>query len=342
MTKIEWTDDVWNPIVGCSRVSEGCRHCYAERMAARLRAMGTRGCQEVVGDDGRWTGKTVLVEEALGAPLRWRKPRRVFVNSMSDLFHESVPDEWIKKVFAIMTLGKHHTFQVLTKRPAQMLKFMHQLTPQRVAMMAEELFGEYAGIHAANTLDRDWPLPNVWLGVSVEDQGTADARIPLLLDTPAAVRFVSAEPLLGAVDLGPYLFTKPKGAICPECGEASNNPCDNWCRYKPLHWVIVGGESGPGARPMDADWVREIRDQCTSAGVPFFFKQWGEWAPGENVQRQRGWVKTAKWFCDQWAFGRENLAWEGGHYEDEPDLYRIGKREAGAWLDGREHKEWPK
>jgi protein gp37 len=235
--------------------------------------------------DHRWTGKVELVESALDQPLRWRRPRRIFVNSTSDLFHESVPDDWIDRVFAVMALAPHHTFQVLTKRPERARNYMNgRAAWVRVLALLDttkpsDLWN--GGLFQARYhLETGRPLPNVWLGTSIEDQATADARIPHLLATPAAVRFVSAEPLLGPVDL-----TKPgwwRPIIDDEYGAghewltAINIPSPRSRTASQIHWVIVGGESGPGARPMHPDWARSLRDQCTAAGVAFFFKQWGE------------------------------------------------------------------
>lgn len=312
-SKIEWTDATWNPVTGCSRVSEGCRNCYIERTPAfriygRKFEHGTTGVQ--------------LHPERLDQPLKWKRPRRIFVNSLSDLFHEDVPDEFIDQVMRAMANTKRHTYQVLTKRPARMLAYLSGWW-KRCYQDFET--GEYIPVN---------PCPHIWFGVSVENQETADERIPLLLQTPAAVRFVSAEPLLESLDLKTHLWGLHVST----------------CRYETLaslglpaiNWVICGGESGPAARPMHPDWARSIRDQCQGAGVPFFFKQWGEWAPGENVERHSGQVQTAYWYNGHknWIFGRENLAIDGQHRDDEPDLYRIGKKAAGSMLDGREHKEW--
>jgi protein gp37 len=236
-TTIEWTDVTWNPTRGCSRVSEGCRNCYAERMAARYSGLGQafEGFAKSTPAGPRWTGRVELVPSKLDEPLHWRKPRRVFVNSMSDLFHDTIGREELFAVWDVMRRCPQHTFQVLTKRAAGM----------------REVF--------------DWalsdsPLANVWLGVSVEDEATADERIPLLLQTPAAVRFVSYEPALASVDLRAYL-AKPVF-------------CDPYHGQR-LDWVIVGGESGPGARPFDLAWARFILRQCREAGVPCFVKQLG-------------------------------------------------------------------
>lgn len=223
-TSIEWTDATWNPVAGCTILTAGCTNCYAMRMAARLEAMGVEkyvGTTRKSGGRAKWTGKMVMDEKALTVPESWSKPRRVFVNSMSDLFHEAVEAGFIQKVWSVMARTPHHTYQILTKRPDRMAEVLSS---------------------------RNFPiLPNVWLGTSVED-----ARVLYRLDdlrkVPAAVRFVSYEPLIGSV----------------AGGDLTN-----------IHWAIVGGESGPNARPMDPKWIDEIYDQCTDADAAFFFKQWG-------------------------------------------------------------------
>ena len=261
-TGIEWTDATWNPVTGCTKVSPGCDHCYAETFAERWR--GTSGHHFEQGFDVR------LWPDRLGIPLRWKKPRRIFVNSMSDLFHESIPDEYITQVFATMALASQHTFQVLTKRHARMRSLLRNWRfYETVAECATGLITNTrplvkeprdgwtlrntpGGVMRSQWQPPAWPLPNVWLGVSTEDQKWADIRIPALLDTPAAVHFLSCEPLIGPVSL--------KGSQLPG-------------------WVIVGGESGPGARPMDTFWARHIVNQCTETGTPVFVKQMGSvWA----------------------------------------------------------------
>jgi len=243
-TSIEWTDATWNPTRGCSRVSRGCDNCYAMHQAHRFPSFA--GLTRYVGRNGRgvdWTGCVELIPSKLDEPLRWRKPRRAFVNSMSDLFHEALPDGAILRVFEVMARCPQHTFQILTKRPARMLEFCQDTRAEG----------------------------NVWVGVSVEDQATADERIPLLLQTPAAVRFVSYEPALG-----PVLFSSlalplmaPPAATRYESGGSGG-------RLTPaLDWLIVGGESGPGARPFDVAWARSAVRQCREAGVPIFVKQLG-------------------------------------------------------------------
>lgn len=302
MTKIEWTDVTWNPVTGCSKVSEGCRNCYAERMSHRF------GWTEKPWNDQYTVENVKLHPERLEQPLKWKKPRMVFVNSMSDLFHEEVPFEFISKVFHTMWLADEHIFQILTKRPKRMLEYFSRL--------------------GANPL----PLPNVWVGVSVENQEAANERIPLLLETPAAVRFLSCEPLLGPVDLSMFL----------------ENRIDVTDEVLPLiDWIIVGGESGPNARTMHPDWVRSLRDQCQEAGVAFFFKQWGEYYPeaieglpdgigkpgdiqmhttiDSIVQSQVGVTYPV-------AFDSNGKAFK---------LRKVGKKKAGRLLDGREWNEMP-
>jgi protein gp37 len=208
---IEWTEATWNPLTGCTKISPGCKHCYAERMSKRLRAMGQRNYANGF--------KLTLHDHALDLPLTWRRPQTIFVNSMSDLFQDGVPLDFIKNVFSVMKRADWHRFQVLTKRA------------DRLAELTQEL---------------DW-APNVWMGVSVENQRYV-SRIDRLRSTGAAIKFLSLEPLLG--------------------------PLRNLDLTR-IDWVIVGGESGPGARPMDPNWVIDIRDQCRLACVPFFFKQWG-------------------------------------------------------------------
>ncbi|MCP9625248.1 phage Gp37/Gp68 family protein [Nocardia otitidiscaviarum] len=284
MTGIEWTEATWNPVTGCDRVSPGCDHCYAQSMAARLKAMGSDKYQR--DGDPRTSGPgfgVTVHPAALEIPLRWRSPRLVFVNSMSDLFHAQVPEEFIARVFAVMLAAPRHTFQVLTKRPGRARSLLRRRAfARRVFELAVRQYGipsERAGSW--------WPLPNVWVGVSAEDQRWAEIRIPTLIDTPAAVRFVSCEPLLGEVVLNRFLFPNvcPNGCGCRLPDDADTyrcqcvGPCIEWMPAPALDWVIAGGESGPEARAPHPDWVRELRDECLVAGVPFFFKQWGGRTP---------------------------------------------------------------
>lgn len=267
-TSIEWTQATWNPTTGCDRVSAGCDHCYALTLAKRLKAMGAAKYQ--TDGDPRTSGPgfgLAVHEDALTIPLRWRRPRRVFVNSMSDLFHDRVPDEFVADTFAVMALAPRHTFQVLTKRHARMRSLL--ASKRFAALVRNRVYSRHPYGKPA-----DLPLPNVWLGVSVEDQRWADIRIPALLGTPAAVRWISAEPLLGPVSLEvPPFWCYGHGCPTTEC------PNDLHLRRQGIDWVVVGGESGPDARPMHPDWARSLRDQCMGAGVPFLFKQWGGRTP---------------------------------------------------------------
>lgn len=308
-TQIEWTDATWNPVTGCTKVSPGCDNCYAETFAERFR--GTPGHHFERGFD------VVLRPERLDEPLKWRKPRRVFVNSMSDLFHEAIPDEFIVEVFARMWWAPNHTFQVLTKRHGR----MRSLLP-RIEEPLRRREHDLALVDAPTPLT--WPLPNVWLGVSVENQRWADIRVPALLDTPAAVRWLSCEPLLGPVDL---TFCAGVNALeqdwCGGPGGGTGAP------HPFVDWVVVGGESGRAARPMEPDWARGIRDACAAASVPFFFKQWGAWAP-------TGWRGIGRFS------GKEQLVGpvldDMGHREV---IERMSKKAAGRELDGRTWDEYP-
>lgn len=337
---IEWTDATWNPITGCSVVSPGCTNCYAMRLAGtRLKDHPSRaGLTEPSKAGPVWNGQVRWNLRWLEEPLRWKRSRRIFVCAHGDLFHEAAPDAWIDQVFAIMALAPQHTFQVLTKRAARMRAYASD--PAAVRRIYEEvcdlaletgagvliLPGTDASLAPPGPrifLDR-WPLPNVWLGVSAEDQARADERIPDLLATPAAKRFLSAEPLLGRIDL--TRLETFAGERIDALHGISLDYFDEATRRKPrLDWVIVGGESGPGARPMHPDLVRRIRDDCDAAGVPFFFKQWGRW----SLERPP-----------------EGSYWHDFRPSEEtlklgPMMWPVGKTAAGALLDGVEHRAFP-
>lgn len=277
-TSIEWTDTTWNPVTGCTKVSPGCDHCYAETMHERFHGKGSFAV-------------VTRSEARLYRPLTWKKPRRVFVNSMSDLFHDDVPDSFIGRVWEVMAKTPHHTYQILTKRPGRMRALLNRQS------LRDYLFN-YG----------PWPLRNVWLGVSVEDQKWSDVRIPLLLDTPASVRWISAEPLLGPINLGAAAlvpYEREQGGFWRYGARSGVRREDKTWVPAPaaqLDWVVVGGESGPGARPMHPGWARSLRDQCQRAGIPFLFKQWGAHD----------------------ASGK-----------------RVGKGRAGRELNGRTHDEYP-
>ncbi len=299
-TGIEWTEMTWNPVVGCTRVSSGCDHCYAFQLHDQRHIAWKRG---------RWPtapaqyhqpfSKVQLLPERLDDPLRWRKPRRVFVNSLSDLFHPDVPDAYIARVFAVMAEARRHTFQVLTKRPDRMAHLITQwYTPQAGAPAAGPAGGP-AG-----------PLPNVWLGVSVEDQAAADERIPLLLQTPARIRFLSCEPLLGSLNLVDYLQLTDANQMTDERWETHGWGYDRntggfmgvaprgSIPYNPrpgLDWVIIGGESGHHARAMDMAWAQSLVEQCAAAGIAVFMKQLGSVAAKRLGLRDRHGGDPSEW-----------------------------------------------
>lgn len=318
MSKIEWTNRTWNPVTGCFKVSEGCKNCYALRMSHRLSQNPMIGekyagtTTKTAGGKANFTGQINLHHDLVFEPLRWKKPAMVFVNSMSDLFHEGIPFDFIEKVFDTMIEANWHTFQVLTKRPERALAFFRE----------NSRYNKYGYKR------------NIWLGVSVENQAAADVRIPLLLKLHTFTRFLSCEPLLSPVDftkLVPPVGTRFK---CSYCGDYSQIALENCkgCGKKGGHcgsfahidWVIVGGESGPGARPIHPDWVRSLRDQCAAHDVSFFFKQWGEFEPrafGGETRHDFNWIERDQpW---QW-------------------MVKVGKKAAGALLDGVEHRQFPK
>lgn len=277
-SSIEWTDRTWNPITGCSEVSPGCANCYAARFSAtRLKNHPDYAGLAIVDEKTkkpRFSGELRFHADRIEEPLHWRKPSRVFVNSMSDLFNEKVERRQIAQIFGVMALTQRHTYQVLTKRP-QNLNWLRNLDSHRAVAEAFQVTGAWPTCD----MEHEWPLSNVWLGVSVESQHFADERIPLLLEAPAAVRFLSAEPLLGPINLQ-FMFNQRSGlALNSLTGERSFSvpPVDMYLHS--IDWVICGGESGPNARPMHPEWARSLRDQCLSAAVPFFFKQWGSWLP---------------------------------------------------------------
>jgi protein gp37 len=268
---IEWTQATWNPVTGCDRISPGCQHCYALTLAKRLKAMGQPKYQT----DGRppTSGPgfgVALHPQTLLEPLGWRRPRRIFVCSMADLFHARVPDAFIARVFAVMAATPQHTYQVLTKRPGRMARLLDtDAFPQAV-------LDRTAAAHG--TANLTWPLPNVWLGTSVEDQQRANQRIPNLLAAPAVIRLLSCEPLLGPVDLGLAICRQTAPAYGRGLNQATVHVagcCQRALRDAELHWIIAGGESGPGHRRVDPAWVRSLRDQALAGKVAFFFKQWG-------------------------------------------------------------------
>jgi protein gp37 len=389
-TGIEWTDATWNPVRGCSRVSEGCRNCYAERVAARFSGPGQpyEGLADRDRAGSKWTGRVHLVESALLQPVRWTKPRRIFVNSMSDLFHESLTDGEILRVLMIIWGAPRHTFQVLTKRPERMRAWFRAWNDVEEADPEPKLARGPEATRAAHTSGRarifasmlesmgtpppgaayptyDWaggprwwgtqPAHNLWLGVSIEHQAAAEDRIPYLLATPAAKRFLSCEPLIGPVDLTAVRQTVDPGFFGDCLRWYHKGHCHEMegIAYPTIRWVIAGGESGPGARPMHPDWARTLRDQCAEAGVPFFFKQWGDWREFDNgvedVKVDADGEAAAAAFA---AAINPSFVTRAGRFirrrADLPDdgtpcrlMERVGKKAAGRLLDGVQHDGFP-
>lgn len=307
-THIQWTDATWSPVTGCTRVSEGCRNCYAERMTATRLAHHPRyaGLAVMTPSGARWSGAVRCHEELLTIPLRWRKPRKIFVCDMSDLFHEGVPFEFVARVFAVMKRCPQHTFQILTKRPPRMAAFLAACADGGglgwITHDGTEPANAYLGTGIIIGTADCWPLPNVWLGVSCENQAALDERVPHLLRCPAVIRFLSLEPLLGPIRLSWLL----DGVACEECadwGEVGGEPCPRHhgeeyeardyaleqaaFALRPtgagmpvptaglIHWIICGGESGPQSRPCDVDSIRGIVEECKASGTPCFVKQLG-------------------------------------------------------------------
>jgi protein gp37 len=365
-THIEWTDATWNPITGCSVVSAGCKHCYAMKLAGtRLAHHPSRAGLTVETKAGPvWNGQVRLNKEWLDQPTRWRKPRRIFVCAHGDLFHDAVPEEWIDKVFLEMRYARHHTFQVLTKRPDRMRAYLSRFkpSPPRDGYITRD--GVWSGQRPSGEFlcePDEWPLPNVWLGVSVEDQPTANERIPLLLQCPAAVRWISAEPLLGPVDLTDLVQAAGAGEHHFDCLRCDVHSEDDEWDGAVIDWVVAGGESGAGARPMHPDWARSLRDQCAAAGVPFLFKQWGAW--GQYVNEDHYTHDAHERHAHAWVDGTtgvHGLAWlmdddgSWSNWTGNPPMAsaeavaptvavmgHFGKKAAGRLLDGVLHDAYP-
>lgn len=334
-TPIEWTDATWNIITGCSVVSAGCKHCYAMRLAGtRLRNTPSRfGLTQQTKAGPVWTGNVRFNLQWEDQPLRWRKPRRIFVCAHGDLFHEAVPFQWLDRIFAIMAIADRHTFQVLTKRPEVMHRYCSDpATLGRIIARIHELTNGVPGARFEVVNENDglpgFHLPNVWLGVSVEDQAAANERIPRLLETPAAVRWISAEPLLGLVDLrcittrGGMRFNALNGII-----RNDENPfAPTYARCAKIDWVVDGGESGPGARPANPEWYRRLRDDCAAAGVKYLHKQNGAWAQGSDLGDHIPGSECVHFNPDD---------------DDDRAVWLVGKKAAGRLLDGREHNGFP-
>jgi protein gp37 len=310
-TRIEWAEKSWNPIRGCSHMSIGCDNCYAERIAARFSGPGQpfEGAVKMLGETPRfprWTGELQFLEEKLWEPFSG-KGKRIFVCSMSDLFHRKVPFAFIEKVWAVMLLNPQHTFLVLTKRPDRMCQFLNE--PEQNILDRIHEMTRRRRIASNHYPPAKFQPPHIWLGTSVENQNRANFRVPWLLQCPAATRWLSCEPLLGPIDLNQAIPT----GTCPEGPSLSQ-----------IHWIVCGGEFGPGARPMYSKWATGLRDQCVEAGIKFFFKQWGAWMSVEKTPL----IPDASPKYWHWPNGQTVSA-------------RVTKKQAGRLLDGREWNEYP-
>lgn len=362
-TQIEWTDATWNVVTGCSVISPGCTNCYAMRLAGtRMKNEPSRMGLTVETKAGPvWNGQVRFNDYWLDQPIRWKRPRRIFVAAHGDLFHEGVIDAQLDQIVCVMAIASQHTFQVLTKRADRMRDYFHALQP-----VFEERMWATGLLEFSNELA--WPLPNVWLGVSAEDQVRANERISPLLDTPAAVRWLSAEPLLGPIDVNlpfekscdclddaPTINVLSGDVYCAGCcegGEPTTAPT--------LDWVVVGGESGPSARPMHPDWARQIRDECEAAKVPFVFKQWGSWgacshldidglydriyhpAPirhPEATRRPRVPITVLHNDGERFDRIRDLNAFASG--KGAMTMFQLGKATTGRHLDGQLHDGYP-
>jgi protein gp37 len=338
-TGIQWTDETWNPVVGCTKVSQGCKNCYAKTLHDQRHKAYLAG-KKVAPQYAMPFEEVQLKPERLLDPIAWREPRRVFVNSVSDLFHEDIPDSYIDKVFAVMALAPAHTFQILTKRPERMRDYMLERwqpaigqtvgDDRRSRVMAEveafvfeppqRPFGAKRFWNAAGQLvarHQPWPLPNVWLGVSVENQQEAYNRIPPLVDTPTALRFLSCEPMLGPIDLTPWLFDHVEGTTMPDFSSLVHPS-------RGLGWVIVGGESGAKARVSFVECISEVVSQCVGAGVPVFVKQLGS---RPAVKDLTNWRAPGKLLPDSSGYVLELHTKKGG--------------DPSEWLSRLRVREWP-
>jgi len=326
-TKIEWTDATINVINGCTVVSPGCTNCYAMKQAHRFPVR--QGLTRQTKGGMVWTGEVRFHEPALQQVLRWKRPRKIFWNAHGDTFHEAVPSLWIDRCFAVMAATPQHIHQVLTKRPERLREYAYQ------AMGC----GEHWLAHCELSHAPMWPLPNVWLGVSVEDQPRAEERIPILLDTPAAIRWLSMEPLLGEVDLSPWLgFWEPGEQIRTPDGGSYTTETPR--APEPLiDWVVLGGESGPHARPMHPAWERAVRAQCEAAGVPYLFKQWGEWGhPRPPIRMADDPAGSFRKVTRCWFDKKEVKVHQFANGES---VCKVGKKAAGRMVDGRTFDGYP-
>lgn len=344
-TGIAWTDSTWNPIRGCSVVSPGCKNCYAQTMANRYSGPGLP-YEGLVNSTGHWNGVIRVVPAAMDQPLRWHAARKIFVNSMSDLFHHNVKYRTRDEIFAVMAMAQHHQFQVLTKRPEEMLEYVCDGSRERIARCVEEIWGEKyshkgpfakdasgdrlatstaAGVAEGIRKGWRWPLQNVWLGVSAENQETADERIPILLRVPAAIRWVSYEPALGRIDFD-------RECVVPRDGERvvvrwlGGSYAGALPRARGLDWIVVGGESGGGARPFDVNWARDTVKACRATGVACFVKQLGAkpfnvWEPPTVEQSAESIARHGEYDPDESHFRLHNRS--GGDMNEWPEDLRV-------------------
>jgi protein gp37 len=337
-TAIEWSDASWNPVLGCARVSPGCDACYAI-VQARIRAgnpnpkvaTAFEGLTKPTEGRADWTGRINLLPERLEQPLRWRKPRKIFVNSLADLFHEDVPDQFIADVFAVMAVARWHTFQLLSKRHGRMkalltsdsFRAMYEAAWDRRASDLWRFGSQKTQDFMDGQISAPWPIPNLCLGVSIENQPWAEIRVHALLSCQqaAGVLWVSAEPLLGPIDLR-NLKARNGALIDALCGDVKSPDGTIYAACPgSVSWVVAGGESGAGSRPMHPDWARSLRDQCQDARVPYLFKQWGS----------HRWVEHS-------AYDDATQCWVADGIEPQ----RVSKKLAGRELDGREWNEYPR
>ncbi len=336
-TSIEWTQrpgtkgETWNPVVGCTKVSQGCKNCYAKTLHDNRHKAYSEGKLQNIKQYAKPFEVVQLMPDRLTLPMKWQTPRTIFVNSVSDLFHEDVPLDYIKLVLTIAASSPEHTFQILTKRTKRMAEILQGLR-WHVGLWVTKVQGQPTILHtncfgAGTEMPAGWVPENIWLGTSVEDQATADLRIPHLLRCPAAVRFLSCEPLLGPLNLRDVFAYNHVDEFTP----AGKKRVPSVYDASPIHWVITGGESGHKARPMHPDWARSLRDQCKVAGVPFFFKQWGSYHPafqkGEVHMKSNGQCYPI-----------------GATMIDMGDalMKKSSKHESGNLLDGVVHQEWPR
>lgn len=337
---IGWCTRTLNPVVGCAKCSPGCEHCYAETMAVRLAAMEIEKYQIVtgpkLGGGNGWNGNCYFDESTLEKPFHWKSPETIFVCSMGDLFHENVPFEWVDRVMAVIALNSHHKFIILTKRPERMREYFY--TPGTCILVGIRQQIEKMGYPDIGAVGK--VLPNLALGVTAENQEMADLRIPILLQIPAAVRFVSIEPMLSKIDFLHYKNVLGNYAINVFhdwlTGETGGNGKTYKEKENKLDWVICGGENGHGARPMEPEWVRNVRDDCQDARVPFFFKGWGEWLPDDQIDCNKFVYRKSHPGAPSWAIDKPCT-----HLSPGLHAFKVGSKKSGHLIDGVEYRQRP-